>query len=219
MPTITTSSASPTSTVTISCYSFQDPDTGPAPPQCVCDGIPGTFPYLSSISGQSNFDPCHYTTLPIAAPVSSLPGFTTTESDGDILSCASSAYYNYAINTTPTCAGSRRLIGMVTSTAHGQSPSMVSSLSTTLIASISTVLATPWPSTTAVRSAQCPDSFAGAFWNPVLILKGSFGWGGIDDEKCDKPRPPLELTGVLIPPTVEAESGGFHGTRTTGIVD
>ena len=186
-PTMTTSSASQTSAFTLLCYPFADPDAGPAgAPQCECDGLDGTYPYLSSTSGQSSYNPCGYTTSPTTAAATSVPGFTTTESDGEVVSCATSTYYNYAVNTIPTCAGSTQVIATVTSIAQAYSASVASSVSAASAASASSASsasAAAWSSAAAVPSAACWILSDDGFGDSAFEVYGINGWAGTDGEK------------------------------------
>ena len=55
-----------------------------------------------------------FTAPPTPSPTSH-PPFTETQSNGLILSCASSTYYNYAVDENAMCAGSNKVISTITS--------------------------------------------------------------------------------------------------------
>ena len=174
IPGPTYSSAVPSSTFSLSCYPFSDPDAGPASPQCMCDGLDGTFPYLSFTSGAINFDPCGYTIPPTKASTSAAPPFIITESNGEVVSCASSAYYNYAVNTIPTCAGSTTIVSTIASIASAYSASESASAAS---ASAS------WASAAAVPSAGCWILNDDGFGDSAFQVYGINGWAGSDGSK------------------------------------
>ena len=160
------------------CYPFEDPDAGPVTPQCQCDGLPGFYPYVSSTTGQTSYNPCGYTTSPTPAPTSSVPPFITTESDGDVVSCASSTYYNYAANTIPTCAGATKVISTVASIASVYSASLASSASVASVASVSSASDAAWSSAAAVPSAACWILDDDGFGDSAFEVYGINGWAG-----------------------------------------
>ena len=160
------------------CYPYADPDAGPAPPQCECDGLDGFYPYLSSTSGQSNYNPCGYTTSPTTAPATSVAPFTTTESDGEVVSCASSTYYNYAVNTIPTCAGTTKVVSTVASIASVYSASVASSVSAVLVVSVASASDAAWSSAAAVPSAACWIIADDGFGDSTFEVEGINGWAG-----------------------------------------
>ena len=159
------------------CYPFQDPDAGPSPPRCECDGLDGYYPYLSSTSGQSNYNPCGYTTSPTTVAATPAP-FTTTESDGEVVSCASSTYYNYAVNTIPTCAGATKVISTVASIASVYSASVASSASVVSVASVASASDAAWSSAAAVPSAACWILDDDGFGDSAFEVYGINGWAG-----------------------------------------
>lgn len=174
---ITTSAAPPL--FTLLCSPFQDPDAGPAAPECQCDGLDGFYPYLSSTSGQSNYNPCGYTTSPTTAPATSIPGFTTTESDGDVVSCASSTYFNYVVNTIPTCAGATQVVSTVASIASLYSAAQASSASVASVASASAASASAaWASATAVPMAGCWILADDGWGDSLFQVYDINGWAG-----------------------------------------
>lgn len=83
------------------------------------------------------------------APTTSVQGSTTTKSDGNVVNCASSAYYEYAVNTIPICAGATQFVSTIASIASVCSASDASAASVTSVASVSPA----WSSATAVPSA------------------------------------------------------------------
>ena len=165
------------SSTSYACYPFQDPDAGPAPPRCQCDGLPGYYPYLSSSTGQQSYNPCGYTTSPTPASTTSSP-FTTTESDGEVVSCASSTYYNYAVNTIPTCAGATKVISTVASIASVYSVSAASLASVASVASVSSASDAAWSSAAAVPSAACWILDDDGFGDSAFEIYGINGWAG-----------------------------------------
>ena len=163
---------------TYACYPFEDPDAGPVTPQCQCDGLPGFYPTVSSTTGQTSYNPCGYTTSPAPAPTSSVAPFITTESDGDVVSCASSTYYNYAVNTIPTCAGATKVISTVASIASVYSASLAASASVASIASVSSASDAAWSSAAAVPSAACWILDDDGFGDSAFEVYGINGWAG-----------------------------------------
>ncbi len=177
------SSTVPVATSTYKCYPFEDPDAGPVTPQCQCDGLDGFYPYLSSTSGQSSYNGCGYTTSPTKASATSVPGFTTTKSDGEVVSCATSTYYNYAVNTIPTCAGSTQVISTVASIASVYSVSAASAASA-VAASVSAASASAaWSSAAAVPSAGCWILSDDGWGDSAFEVYGINGWAGGDGSK------------------------------------
>ena len=174
----TGSSASPSPTSSYSCYPFQDPDAGPAAPQCQCDGLDGSYPYLSSTTGQTNYNPCGYTTPPTTASATPVPGFTTTESDGDVVSCASSTYYNFAVNENRSCAGSTQIVSTVASIASVYSASIASAASVASVVSISSASAAAKSAAAAVPSAACWILDDDGFGDSAFEVYGINGWAG-----------------------------------------
>ena len=182
----TTSSTAPTATSTYQCYPFEDPDAGPVTPQCQCDGLPGFYPYVSSTSGQTSYNPCGYTTSPKPASATSVPGFTTTQSDGEVVSCATSTYFNYAVNTIPTCAGSTQVISTVASIASVYSASVASSVSVASVAASSASsasAASAYSSAAAVPSAGCWILDDDGFGDSAFEVYGINGWAGDQGSK------------------------------------
>lgn len=169
--------ASTQSHTTYACYPFADPDAGPTTPECQCDGLPGFYPYLSSSTGQKSYNPCGYTTSPTPASATSSP-FTTTESDGEVVSCASSTYYNYAVNTIPTCAGATKVISTVASIASVYSASSASAASKASVASVSSASDAAWSSAAAVPSAACWILDDDGFGDSAFEVYGINGWAG-----------------------------------------
>ena len=112
--TIATKTTSAISTFTNSCYPFADPDAGPSPPLCQCDGLDGFFLAMTRTDQNLSGGGCIFTAPPTPSPTSH-PPFTETRSDGLILSCASSTYYNYAVDENAMCAGSSKVISTITS--------------------------------------------------------------------------------------------------------
>lgn len=179
-PTTTTGAGATASTqshTTYACYPFADPDAGPTTPECQCDGLPGFYPYLSSSTGQQSYNPCGYTTSPTPASATSSP-FTTTESDGEVVSCASSTYYNYAVNTIPTCAGATKVISTVASIASVYSASSASAASKASVASVSSASDAAWSSAAAVPSAACWILDDDGFGDSAFEVYGINGWAG-----------------------------------------
>lgn len=166
------------SSTSYACYPYEDPDAGPVTPECQCDGLEGFYPYVSSTSGQSKYNPCGYTTSPTRAPATSVKPFTTTNSEGEVVSCASSTYYNYAVNTIPTCAGATKVVSTVASIASVHSASVASSVSAASIASVASASNAAWSSAAAVPSAACWILSDDGFGDSSFEVYGINGWAG-----------------------------------------
>lgn len=172
----------PSATSSLTCYPFQDPDAGPAPPGCLCDGLYGIFPYLSSSTGQSSFNPCGFTTTPTAVFATAAP-FINTESNGDVVFCASSTYYNYAVNTNPICAGATSVVFIVPSIAslYSKSTASFASVASVSAASVSSAISSAsYVSAAAVPSAGCRDLGDDVFGETLFEVYGINGWAGSD---------------------------------------
>jgi len=168
------------------CYPFQDPDAGPAAPQCQCDGLPGKYPFLSSTSGQSSYNPCGYTTSPTIATATSIPPFITTESNGLVVSCASSTYYDYAVNENPTCAGPTQVISTIASLASVYSASSASVAvieSSSASAASAASASASYASAAAVPSAGCWVLSDDGWGDSAFEIYGINGWAGSDGSK------------------------------------
>ena len=182
-----TSSSSVAPKFTNQCYPFADPDAGIAQAVCQCDGLPGKYPALSSPSGATSFNICGYTTPPTVS-TSSVPPFTTTSSDGDVIVCETSTYFNYAVDTHAECAGSTTVISTVASVASAYSVS-VSAHSVSAMVSASSVSASAasvssasaeasWSSAAAVPSAGCWILDDDGFGDSAFAVYGINGWAG-----------------------------------------
>lgn len=188
-PSQTSSNAVPSPTFSLLCYPFQDPDAGPAPPECQCDGLDGTFPYLSSSTSQSNYNPCGFTTTPTTASTTAA-AFTTTESNGNVVSCASSTYYNFAVNMVPMCAGATSVISTVASIAsvYSVSTASVTSIASVSAASLSAISASApsaaavYASAAAVPSAGCWILSDDGYGDSSFEVYGINGWAGSEGE-------------------------------------
>ena len=192
--TITSNTTIPMSStaipVALSCYPFQDPDAGPAFSGCRCDGLNATFPYLSSSSGQSDYSLCDYTTTPTIASATAAP-FTTTESNGDVVACASSAYYNFAVNEIPTCAGASSIVSTVASIAsiYSVSTASVASVSAASVSAASASAASAsavQASAAAVPTAGCWILFDDLAGGSSFEIYDINGWAGSKGEKLFK---------------------------------
>lgn len=174
-----TQSSSNTAAPTPICYPFQDPDAGPGNSGCQCSGTTGLVPFMSNTASASDFNVCGYTVLPSSVPVSSVPPFTTTESDGEVLSCATSTYFNYAVNHDAECAGSSKVVSTVTSIASAYSASVASSASSASAASS----ASSWSAAAATPSAGCWILDDDGFGDSLFEVYGINGWAGQDGSK------------------------------------
>lgn len=155
-----TTTSSPHTTSAFQCETYADPDQSDGEVQCQCPGSEEKLPMLSSTSGMKSYQPCGYTALPTKMPTTTMAPFTATLSDGSVARCASSTYYNYAVNTVPECAGSSTIIATITSIASSYSASLEAHAST-VSASASSA---SWSSAAAKPSANC-------------IIEGDDGWG------------------------------------------
>lgn len=107
----------------------------------------------------------------------------TTESDGLVISCASSTYYNYAVNENPTCAGPTQVISTVASLASAYS---VSKASVAVIESSSASAASAsasYAAAAAVPSAGCWILSDDGLGDSAFEIYGINGWAGSDGSK------------------------------------
>lgn len=132
---------------------------------CLCgtDGV--QYPMMSYTTGMTAYDPCGYTMMPTVTATTQEP-FKTTLSDGRVVQCASSTYYNYAVNTAPLCAGPTTVV------------STVPSIASAYYASSASAADASWSAAAATPSAECTilwDDFVGdsMFW-----VSGINGWAG-----------------------------------------
>ncbi|KAL8722596.1 MAG: hypothetical protein Q9225_000952 [Loekoesia sp. 1 TL-2023] len=161
------------------CSPFQDPDAGITQDLCQCDGLDGKYPALPSPPTSTDyFNRCGFTTPPTVSPTSVLP-FTTTESDGEVLRCETSAYYNYIVNQNPTCAGSSTVISTVASIKSAYE----SSRSASIASASSSSAEASWSSAAAVPSAGCWILDDDGFGDSVFAVYGINGWAGDEGDK------------------------------------
>ena len=92
------------------------------------------------------------------------------------MSCAYSAYYNYAVNTIPACAGSTAVVSRVAAIASAYSAAATSSTS---VASASA----SWASAAAVPIAGCWVLYDDGFGDSTFEVYGVNGWAGSDGSK------------------------------------
>ena len=133
------SAASGSSAPSPLCYPFEDPDAGPGHVGCQCSGSTGLVPFMSNTASDAAFNICGYTKLPSNIPSSSVKPFTTTDfTNGNVLSCASSTYFNYAVDTRAECAGPSTAVSTISSIyASYQSSLTAASASSASMASAS----------------------------------------------------------------------------------
>jgi hypothetical protein len=166
---------------TNSCYPFADPDAGPAPPLCQCDGMDGFYLAMTGsaqvlLSG-GVYGGCQYTAPPTPSPTAH-PAFTETRSDGLILSCASSTYFNFAVDESAMCAGSSKVISTITSiysaytasAASAQSVAEASSRSaaSAAAASASATAAAPHPYRTGTCDLHITEA-SYSYYEPLYV--------------------------------------------------
>jgi len=114
-PRMTLTSSATQPAFTNRCYPYANPANGASPPLCQCDGYPGKFIALPQTGGRV-YTGCDFTAQPNPSPTGGTP-FTATQANGEVVSCASSEYYNYIVNHNPKCAGSSKVISTVASIA------------------------------------------------------------------------------------------------------
>lgn len=138
---------------------------------------------MSNTASASNFDICGYTSLPKSVTATSLPPFTTTESDGEVVSCASSTYFNFAVDENASCAGATKVVSTVASIASAFSVSSASSASSASIASASSSSSSWSSAATATPSAGCWILDDDGFGDSLFEVYGINSWAGEDGEK------------------------------------
>ena len=135
---------------------------------CQCDGMPGKYlqnVFTSGMNTKSYLGACIFTVPPTPTPTAHGP-FTATESDGRVLSCASSGYYNYAVNENPTCEGASKVISTVASIASVYSVSRASVISAASVASVlSASSALSASSVSSVASVSSAAAASAASWS------------------------------------------------------
>lgn len=140
LATIASKTTSTAAKFTNSCYPFADPDAGPAPPLCQCDGMDGFYLAMTATTDNLSAGGCQYTAPPTPSPTAHSP-FTETRLDGLILSCASSTYFNYAVDESAMCAGSSKVISTITSIYTAYTASVASAQSAAAASSRSAAVA------------------------------------------------------------------------------
>lgn len=86
------------------------------------------------------------------------------------MQCASSTYYNYAVNTVPRCAGSTTVVSTVSSIASAYASSTFAALAS-------------WSAAAAVPSAECSILSDSGFGDSTFMVYGINGWAGEDGSK------------------------------------
>ncbi|KAL9054764.1 MAG: hypothetical protein Q9162_003962 [Coniocarpon cinnabarinum] len=180
VPSTTSSSSTSQSII---CSPFADPDAGPGHSGCQCDGTTGLIPMMSNTASASDFNICGYTALPATVTSTSVPPFTTTDSsNGDVYSCATSTYFNYAVNTQASCAGASTVVSTVSSIyASYQSSKSVASASAASVASASSASASSASAASASAAAATPSGSCKLWDTGVSYLIQVYDintWGG-----------------------------------------
>ncbi|TKX21471.1 hypothetical protein C1H76_6545 [Elsinoe australis] len=172
------------------CYPYQNPRAGPDKQGCQCNGIAGLVPYLSNSASSTPFNICGYTALPTLT-TTSVPPFTSTDfRNGFVYSCASSSYYNMAVNTILDCAGSSTVVSTVMTiyTAYAASSASLASADSASSASSSSS-ASAASAASASEAAAASSATAAAkpkakclIWDSIshytLQVYDIKGWGG-----------------------------------------
>jgi hypothetical protein len=104
----------------------------------------------------------------------SVKPFTATSANGEMLSYASSTYFDYTVETSVECAGASSVISTVTSITSAYS---VSTASVASIASASAASAS-WASDAAKPSAECAIIDDDGFGDMAFRVDGISGWAG-----------------------------------------
>lgn len=145
------------------------------------------FPFLTSTDNE-----CGYTAIPTSVSHSSEPPFTMTDTtDGKVYSCATSTFYNYAVNTNAECAGASTPVSTVSSiyASYQSSISSVSVSESKSIASaskasvVSASKASASSAAAAVPSGDCKIWDAGLYY--LLQVYGINDWAGGDGGKLE----------------------------------
>ena len=182
---ITATSATSSAKSLVLCTPHMDPDAGPGHNGCQCSGTTGLIPMLSNTASATNFNPCGYTELPTSVTTSSVSPFTTRDvTNGDVLRCASSTYYNFAVNDIAKCAGSSTVFSTVSSiyTSYEASRSVASAsrVSEASVSSAASASAASASAAAAVPSAACKlweANFLGLTGFFILQVYGINAWG------------------------------------------
>ena len=133
---------------------------------------------MTNTASASSFNSCGYTALPGPVTSSSVPPFTTTDAtNGEVLRCPSSTYFNFAVNTQAECAGGSTVISTISSihTSYESSQS-VASASRASEASVSSASAASASSAAAVPSGACKLWDAGLYY--LIQVYDINAWGG-----------------------------------------
>ena len=164
----------PTTTASVFCTPYQNPaqgDTG----GCRCEGVEGDVPFLPSPTDGGDYDPCGYTDMPSPATTSA-PAFTMTETNGDIISCASATHYNLAVNDIAECAGATQVVGTAEAIASSHDAA------TSAVAASESAASASWSEAAASPSAKCVNLGDGGFFDEATEFQiyGINGWAGED---------------------------------------
>ena len=175
-PPSKTSTSAPTTTFTNRCYPFSDPDSGTNIPLCQCNGMKGKY-LQNPQTSQKYFDGCIFTAPPTPRPTA-VPPFTDTQANGEVLSCASSQYYNAAVNKIPTCAGSRKVISTVASIASAFASAESISIGSAKSAESASIASVSYVSTAAAPSAGCYIIEDDGWGDSAFAVFGINDWAG-----------------------------------------
>lgn len=173
--TTLTSAAKTTSEAPPKCTPHQDPHMKDGT-WCYCEGSDEHFP---TMTGE---DMCGWKTIPAKPKSTSNSPITSTKANGEVLRCASGDYYDYAIETTPTCDGSTTVLSTITSMASAYSASVASESSSS---SASKASESSWSAAAATPSAKCYITDDDGLGDSAFEIVGINGWAGEDGDKLD----------------------------------
>lgn len=168
-----TSTSSASSTYTTSCRAYHIVDQKDSMEYCMfnCAAFSGTYPIAKSTSGQSNYQPCPYSTPPASTYTQSNAGpFTTTMTDGTVYTCGDSRWQNRVVNKAKSCVTSMSPVSVVSSIYYPWSSAQASkaAVASSSRASVSRSIAST--SSASAAAASPTDQIYIAYEDPQ-------GWG------------------------------------------
>lgn len=161
---MSTPMATTTSGSTPLCVPHQRPNNMPGDGWCDCRGSKQRFPMLTGR------DVCGYTALPTKPLTSTAAPITTTMANGDVVRCADSDYFNYAVNKNPECAGATTVISSITSIGAAYSSSISDS---------------SWSAAAAKPSAECSIIWDDGIGDSSFEVTGINDWAGENGNKLN----------------------------------
>ncbi|KAE8167448.1 hypothetical protein BDV40DRAFT_312715 [Aspergillus tamarii] len=116
------------------------------------------------------------TPTPTAASTSEPPPVTTTQFNGEVVSCASGKYPDDDHEATPACAGETKVISTVESIASAYAASVSAEASAAASKSAAEAAEASWTSAAAKPSASCDILDDNGFNKVVFRIGGINGW-------------------------------------------